>query len=287
MLIFLGGLYMIQIFTDTTSSMSIEDYQKYDIHPIPIIINQGEVSHQELFDLKYDEFFKNQRAGVRYTTSQPPPLSYVNAFKPAIEAGDEIICLIFSSGISGTYNTVCTTAETMETDKITVFDSRLTGYCLSYMAIKAREMAGKGASRPEIIQYLEDLHSRCRVFFLVESLRYLYAGGRLSGAEALVGSIIQIKPIIWFEPNGTLSAVEKVRTNKNGKARLIELAKERADLGIEAIILHYGDNIEEATEYAKEVEIAVGIKPFLTPISPVLAVHTGPDILGLLTITKK
>lgn len=277
---------MIRIFTDTTSSMTLEDYQKYDIHPLPIIINQGEISKRELFDLKYEDFFKSQRAGIRFTTSQPAPLTYFEAFKPMINAGDEIICLIFSSGISGTYNTVCTIPQMLESDKITVFDSRLSGFCLAYMAIKARKMAGQGATRAEIIQYLEDLHSRCRVFFLVESLRYLHAGGRLSGAEALIGSIIQIKPIIWFEPDGKMTAYEKVRTTKAGKARLIELTKERAELGLEALILHYGDNVDEANEYAKEVETQVGLTPFLTPISPVLAVHTGPDILGLLTVTK-
>jgi DegV family protein with EDD domain len=277
---------MIHIFTDTTSSMTLEDYQKYGIHPIPIIINQGEVSKRELFDLKYEEFFQNQRAGSRFTTSQPAPLAYLEAFRPIIEAGDEIICLIFSSGISGTFNTVSTIPQMLETDKISVIDSRLSGFCLAYMAIKAKEMADQGASRVEIIRYLEDLHSRCRVLFLVESLKYLHAGGRLTGAEALIGSIIQIKPIIWFEPDGKMTAFEKVRTTKAGKNRLIELTKERAELGLEALILHYGDNIEEAQEYAKEVEAAIGMKPYMTPISPVLAVHTGPDILGLLTVTK-
>jgi DegV family protein with EDD domain len=277
---------MIRIFTDTTSSMTLEEYEKYDIHPIPIIINQGEVSWRELFDLKYEEFFKNQRAGVKYTTSQPSPLTYLEAFKPVIEAGDEIVCIIFSSGISGTYNTVCTTAQMLETDKITVIDSRLSGYCLAYMAIKARELAGNGATRAEIAEYLENLHSRSRVYFLVESLGYLHAGGRLNGAQALVGSIIQIKPIIWFEPDGKMSALEKIRTNKAAKARLIELTKERAAKGIEAIALHYGDNIAEAEEYAKELEAAAGIKPLLIPVSPVLCVHTGPDILGVCTVTK-
>lgn len=277
---------MIQIFTDTTSSLTLEEYEKYDIHPIPIIINQGEVSWRELFDLRYAEFFKNQRAGVKYTTSQPSPLTYLEAFKPFIEAGDEIICITFSSGISGTYNTICTTAQMLNTDKITVIDSRLSAFGLAYMAIKARELAGSGATRTQIAEYLEALHSRSRIYFLVESLGYLHAGGRLTGAQALVGSIIQIKPIIWFEPDGKMAAFEKIRTTKAAKARLIELTKERAVKGIEAIALHYGDNTAEAEEYAKEIEAAVGIKPLLLPISPVLCVHTGPDILGICTVTK-
>lgn len=278
---------MIHIFTDTTSALTLEEYKKYDIHPIPIIINQGEDSWRELFDLKPEEFFKNQRAGKKYTTSQPSPVAYLEAFKPVIEAGDEIICIIFSSGISGTYNTVCSTAQMLDTDKITVFDSRLSGFCLAYMAIKAREMAGRGASRAEIVEYLEALHSRCRIYFLVESLHYLYEGGRLTGAQALIGSIIQIKPIIWFEPDGKMSAFEKIRTTKAAKTRLIELTKERAALGIEAIALHYGDNTAEAANYAREIETAAGMKPQLIPLSPVLCTHTGPDILGICTVTKE
>jgi fatty acid kinase fatty acid binding subunit len=277
---------MIQIFTDTTSSLTLEEYEKYGIHPIPILINQGEVSQQELFDLKYEEFFRNQRAGVRYTTSQPAPLTYLEAFQSVIAAGDEIICIVFSSGISGTYNTLCITAQMLNTDKITVIDSRLSGFGQSYMAVKAREMAASGATRVEITDYLEALHARSQIYFLVESLAYLHAGGRLSGAQALIGSIIQIKPIIWFEPNGKMSAFEKVRTNKAAKARLIELTTERATLGIQALALHYGDNKVEAVEYAQEIEDAVGIQPLLIPISPVLCVHTGPDILGICTVTK-
>ena len=278
---------MVHIFTDTTSTLTLEEFKKYDIHPIPIIINQGEESRRELFDITPEEFFKNQRAGVKYTTSQPSPAAYLDAFKPIIEAGDEIVCIIFSGGISGTFDNIYFTAQTYNADRITVFNSGLTAFCLAYMAIKAREMAGRGASRAEIIAYLEALHSRCRIYFLVESLHYLHEGGRLSGAQALIGSSIQIKPIIWFEPDGKMSAFEKIRTTKAAKNRLIELTKERADIGIEAIALHYGDNTAEATEYAREIETAVGIKPHLIPISPVLCAHTVPDILGICTVTKE
>lgn len=278
---------MIHIFTDTTSTLTPEEYKKYDIHPLPIIINQGENSWRELFDLKPEEFFKSLRAGKKFTTSQPSPATYLEAFKPIIDAGDEIICIIFSSGISGTYNTVYSTAQSYHADRITVFDSRVSGFCLAYMAIKAREMAGRGVSRAKITEYLEALHSRCRIYFLVESLRYLYEGGRLSGAQALIGSIIQIKPIIWFEPGGKMSVFEKVRTIKAAKKRLIELVSEQAATGIEAIALHYGDNSDEAASYAQEIESAVGIKPQLIPISPVLCAHTGPEILGTCIITKE
>jgi DegV family protein with EDD domain len=278
---------MIHIFTDTTSSFTIPEYQKYGIKAIPINIVQGEVSKQELFEITYDEFYKNQRAGIKFTTSQPSPELYQKYFKPIIEAGDEAIVILLSSGISNTVNTAHMTVEMMETDKISIFDSKASGFAQISMAIKAKEMADAGATRPEIIRALEDLQRRTRIFFIVESLRYLYEGGRLSGAQALIGSVIQIKPIIWFDSEGKLLPYEKARTLKTAKSRTLELVQERAALGVEKIALHYGDNHEEAVEYAAKLEEITGLPVPLIKLSPVLGVHVGPDILGAVVITKQ
>jgi DegV family protein with EDD domain len=148
-------------------------------------------------------------------------------------------------------------------------------------------MADAGATREEIVAALEDMRARTRTFFVVESLRYMYEGGRLSGAAALIGSIIQVKPIIWFEPDGQLTALEKIRTLKAAKARVLELVAERATHGVERVGLHYGDNLAEATEYAKEMEAIVGMPVSLVKLSGVVGSHTGPDIVGPCIISKE
>lgn len=278
---------MIHIFTDTTSSLTMPEYQKYGIKAIPLSIIQGEVAKQELFEITYDEFYKNQRAGQKYTTSQPTPEAYEKYFKPIIDAGDEAIAIFLSGEISNTVNTANMAVEMLGTDRISIFDSKASGFAQVAMAVKAKEMADAGANRPEIIRALEDLQSRIRIFFIVESLRYLYEGGRLSGAQALIGSVIQIKPIIWFDDQGRLVPFEKARTLKTAKARTLELVQERMPRGVEKIVLHYGDNYEEAVEYAAKLEELTGLPVPVTQVSPALGAHVGPDLLGVVLITER
>jgi DegV family protein with EDD domain len=277
---------MIKIFADTTSSLTIAEFQKYGIGALPLHLTQGEDSKQELFEITYNEFYKNQRAGLKYTTSQPSPETYQKNFKPVVDAGDEGIAILLSSEISNTVNTAHATVQALETDKISIIDSKQTGFGQAMMAIQAKEMADAGAGRSEIIKALEDLRSRTCIFLIVESLRYLYEGGRLSGAQALIGSVIQIKPIIWFNNDGRLVTFEKARTLKTAKVRTLEIIQERAKSGIEKIAVHYGDNYEEAIEYAKDIEALTGFQAPLIQTSPVLGAHTGPDLLGIVLITK-
>lgn len=277
---------MIHIFADTTSSLTIAEYQEYGIKPIPLSIIQGEVTQQELFEISYDEFYKNQRAGVKYTTSQPSPETYEKSFKPVIEAGDEAIAIVLSGEISNTFNTAHMAVKMMETDKISIFDSKAAGFAMITMARKAKEMADAGATRAEIIRALEDMQRRTRIYFIVESLRYLYEGGRLSGAQALIGSVIQIKPIIWFDNQGKLVTFEKARTLKSAKARTFELIQERMPLHIEKIAVHYGDNYGEALEYAAKIKELTGLAAPVIQTSPVLGAHVGPDLLATVIITE-
>jgi DegV family protein with EDD domain len=192
-----------------------------------------------------------------------------------------------SSKISGSLNSAALAGNMLETDRISVVDSKMSGFGQASLAIRAKELADQGADRAEIVKALEDQQSRTRTYFIVNSLRYLHEGGRLSGIEALVGSIIQIKPIVWFTNDGTMAAFEKVRTLNGAKARLLELVKEQAAAGFEKIGLHYGDNIEEAKEYGKSLEEVTGMPVQLVKLSPVISAHTGPDVLGLCFITKR
>ncbi len=278
---------MIRVVTDTTSCLSLAEYEKYGIAGVPLYVREGETAKRETFELSYADFYKRLRAGAKFTTSQPEPNAFVEAFRPAIEAGDEVVCVTISSGISGTVNSANLAREMLEPDKISIFDSQQSGFVQASLAIRAKELADQGATRAEIIKALEDMRTRSRVFFVVESLRFLYEGGRLTGIQALIGSVIQVKPIIWFDSEGKMAALEKVRTLKNAKARALELVKERGKRGVEKAGLHYGDNLEEATAYGKEMEEIVGIPVPLIKVSPVISSHTGPDLLGPSIITKR
>lgn len=279
---------MIKVVTDTTSSLTNEEYVKYGIIPVPLYIREGDTYKKEMLEISYEEFYSKQRAGSKFTTSQPDPNSFMEAFRPVIEAGGEVICVTISSGISGTCNSAHLAKQMLETDKISIIDSYQSGLNQAALALKAVELAAAGQSREQIVVALEEMRKRTRVYFVVESLRYLYEGGRLSGAQALIGSMIQIKPIVWFDERGTMTSYEKVRTLKNAKNRVLELFKrDIAAFGLEQVGLHYGDNLEEAENYAKELEAIAGQPVPLVKLSPVIGAHTGPDILGVCFITQK
>ncbi|MGE5507770.1 MAG: DegV family protein [Chitinophagales bacterium] len=278
---------MIRVVTDTTSSFTLEDYARYGITGVPLYVREGDQAVRELFDLSYDDFYRRQRGGSRFATAQPEPAAFMEVFRGALKAGDEVVCVLLSSRISGTVNSARLATQLLETDRVSVCDSAMSGFGQGMLARKAVELAAAGASRAEIVQALEDQKTRTRTYFMVESLKYLYEGGRLSGAAALIGSLIQLKPIIWFDAEGSMGALEKVRTLKAAKARLLELCKERAELGVERAALHYGDNLEEAREFAAEMEALLGVEVPLVQLSPVLGSHTGPDILGPCIVTAR
>jgi DegV family protein with EDD domain len=278
---------MIKVVADTTCSMPLEWHAQRGFTAVPLYVREGSDAWRELFDLPYDEFYRRQRAGGKFSTAQPDPQAFLDAFRPAVEAGDEVICILLSSRISGTVNSANVAKQLLETDRVSVVDSRQSGFGQAALALKVKELAEAGMARAEIVRALEEQIRRSRTYFVVESLRYLYEGGRLSGAQALLGSLIQIKPILWFDAEGTIESLEKVRTLKAARARLLELVRERVERGVEQICLHYGDNLEEATAFGKEMEALAGRPVPLVRLSPVLTSHTGPDLLGPCIITRE
>lgn len=271
---------MVRVVCDTTASLTIAELQSRGITPVPLYVREGEATQRELLEMSYDEFYRQQRAGARFSTSAPEPNAFLEAFRTALDAGDDVVCVVLSSKISGTINVANVAAQMLDPNRVSVVDSRGSGFGQGMLACTAAEMGAAGERRAEIVAALEDMRARTRTYFVPESLRYLYEGGRLSGAQALIGSLIQMKPIITFEADGTMDAMEKIRTSKAAKARLLELVAERAVRGVEQVALHYGDNLEEATEFAARMEEVAGRPVSLVKLSPVIGSHTGPDLLG-------
>jgi DegV family protein with EDD domain len=277
---------MVKIVTDTTASFTMDEYAKYGLAAVPLYIRNGDISQKELFELSYTDFYRNQRGGIKYSTAQPDPHTFLETFRPIIAAGDEIICTVLSSQISGAINSAHLAKQLLNTDQISIVDSYNSGTGLAMLAVKATTLAAQGFSRPEIVRALEAQRAHTKIYFIVESLRYLYEGGRLNGAQALIGSLIQIKPIIWFDTIGRMTPLEKIRTLRAAKNRVLELLRASIPLGIEHASLHYGDNYNEAVEYAHAMEELLAVPVSLCQVSPVIASHTGPDLLGPCVITK-
>jgi DegV family protein with EDD domain len=148
-------------------------------------------------------------------------------------------------------------------------------------------MADEGKSRAEIVEALTELRDRTWVYFIMESLHWLYKGGRLTGAQALIGTIIQLKPIVWFDDLGRMVTHDKIRTLKAGKERLKELVLEMASYGVVSAGLHWADNWDEAREFGDWMESVLHVPIEYNRVSCVVGCHVGPTVLGPVVVMKE
>ncbi len=279
---------MIHIVMDTTAGMTRQEFDEAGIHMVPLYVREGEKLYRELIDIGPAEFYRKERDGVVFETAQTNPGDLMNVFKPIVEAGDEIVCVLISGAISGSVNAARVAAQTLDAeDRITIVDSRESGYGEAYLGHTAKRMADAGESREAIVKALDDVRSRTRTYFIMESLKWLFHGGRLTGAQYFVGSVIKLNPIVWFDEVGHMASFDKTRTLKVAKDRMCQLVAECGAHGVESAALHWPDNWDEAQEFHKEMEDILQVPVKYAQLSCVLGVHTGPDLLGPCVIMKE
>lgn len=278
---------MIQVIMDTTTGMTSQEFSDAGITMVPLYVRNGDKVYREQVDILPDEFYRRERQGVVYETAQTNPADLVSVFKPVVEAGDEVVCVLISSAISGSVNAAHVAAEMLGAqDRITIIDSRESGYGEAYLGRTAKRMADAGESRAEIEKALADIRDRTRTYFIMESLKWLFRGGRLTGAQYFVGSVIKLNPIVWFDEAGRMTSYDKTRTIKVAKDHMRQLVADAGRNGVEAATLHWPDNLGEAQEFHREMEEILQAPVSLTKLSCVLGVHTGPDLLGPCVIMR-
>ena len=278
---------MIQVVMDTTTGMTREEFDQAGITMVPLYVRDGEKLYREQVDIFPDEFYRRERAGTIFETAQTNPADLISVFQPIIEAGDEVMCVLISSAISGSVNAAHVAAQTLGAeDKITIVDSLESGYGEAYLGLTAKKMADAGESRGEIERVLSDIRMRTRTYFIMESLKWLFHGGRLTGAQYFVGSVIKLNPIVWFDEAGRMTSYDKTRTIKVAKDHMRQLVRDAGRNGVEAATLHWPDNLDEAESFHAEMEDILQVPVLLTKLSCVLGVHTGPDLLGPCVIMK-
>ncbi len=279
---------MIQVVMDTTTGMTKKEFDEAGIVMMPLYVRDNEKIYREQIDIDPAEFYRREREGTIFETAQANPADLVAAFKPILERGDEIVCVFISGAISGCVNAAHAAAEMLNAeDRISIFDSRESGYGEAYLGRTAKKMAEAGEKREEIVKALEDTLARTRTYFIMESLKWLFHGGRLTGAQYFLGSVVRLNPIVWFDQQGRMVAYDKTRTIKVAKEHMRKLVGDCAAYGVETATLHWPDNWEEAQEFHKEMEEILQAPVQYTKLSCVLGVHTGPDLLGPTVVMKR
>jgi DegV family protein with EDD domain len=274
-------MFMVKIITDTTSCLPVEYARQHDIPVIPQVINFGDESYLEGVNMSISDFMRRLQTSPELPkTAAPPPELFIKEFERLVPLGDPILCIHPSMEVSGTVRSAQVAAQEFPQADIRILDTRLIASPLGTLVQKAVEWAESGLGANVIEARLQDMMGRGRIFFLVATLEYLAKGGRIGGAAALVGSVLQIKPILTFH-DGKVDVFERERTHRRALDRLQELvlsqiAPENGYLSVlQAGVPEQGQSLADSLRaHLGLAEVPVYDMP------PAIVTHGGPGILG-------
>jgi DegV family protein with EDD domain len=274
---------MTRVVADTTCGLPSEVTQRLGIPLIPQIIHFGEESFREGVDIDHAAFMTRLQTGRELPkTAAPYPGDFLGIFEAAAVAGESVVCVHPSTEVSGTVRSALTARESFPDADIRVIDTRTVAGPLASMVLAAGRLAQDGGTADQVEALVQEMMPRARIYFLVDTLEYLQRGGRIGGASALIGTILQIKPILTFR-DGQVNQFEKERTKKRALARLKEVVLTEAARGKEAhlTVMHAGAPVE-AAELTEELKAALGADDAMVmTLVPAIVTHAGPGTLAI------
>ena len=282
-----------KIFIDTGADMPEEMAEKNGFGVIRFLSIFGEKSYVTGTDISTDEFYKMlEESDTIPTTSQTPYADFYDQLKKASDEYDTVIYFALSSNASGQYNTACMIKnEILEENPnadIRLFDTKTFSIYISATALYAKELLDSGMDVDTVLEKCREYIESWQCYILVDTLKYLEKGGRITKTSAILGSLLDIKPVLTIN-NGLIEPVEKLRGNKKLFKKLINLIRENPDFDDEKCEFMIGhSNIEycnEVKDLIKE-EFGVDVKEVLE-LGPIVGTHIGPGTLGLLFKLKK
>lgn len=277
----------IAVVTDTTTFMPEAMAQEWGIQQVPLNVHFADAVYKDV-DLSQETFFKKLAEAPELPhTSQPSAGEFAEAYRKAAKHADAIFVVVISSVLSGTYSSAMAARDLVPEIPVAVVDSRSTSMGLGYQALAAARAARAGKSLEEIVAEVEAMVPRTKVYFLLDTLKYLAKGGRIGGAQALMGSVLSIKALLQLE-NGRIEPLDKVRTRAKAIERLLVHFKKAVDgKALHCTILNTLVP-DEAEDLRKQVlAMYPQVKDLhVTSVSPTIATHLGPGCLGLCFYTE-
>ncbi|OGO33764.1 MAG: hypothetical protein A2W35_12445 [Chloroflexi bacterium RBG_16_57_11] len=274
---------MVRIITDTTACLSPEIASRYSIPIVPQVINFGMESFFEGVNMDVDDFLNRLKTSAELPkTAAPAPEFFIKEFQHLVGTGEPIVCIHPSKEISGTVRSATIAAMVFPQLDIRVIDTRLVASPLGTLVQLAAEWAAAGLDADTIVSRVQEMSQRCRIYFLVDTLEYLARGGRIGGAAALLGSVLQIKPILRLH-DGKVDQYERERTQKRAIARLKEIVLEQIPRNGDGYMsIMYAGNKAAGQALADELGREIG-QPEVPVVSmpPAIIAHGGPGILAV------
>ncbi|MFT3655633.1 Protein DegV [Bacillus sp. B01(2024)] len=274
----------IAVVTDSTAYIPKEMREEHHIHMIPLQVVFGEKTFREETELDWRSFYKEVKNHDELpTTSQPSFGELIALYEELGKTYDAVISIHLSSGISGTYNSAASANAMVDNIEVYPFDSEISCLAQGFYALKAAQLIKDGVDSPEeILKELEEMKKTVRAYFMVDDLSHLQRGGRLSSAQAFIGGLLKVKPILHFD-NKVIVPFEKIRTRKKAISRIFELFGEDASKGIpmRAAVIH-ANREEEAADIIQELSGKYPQVEFYNSyFGAVIGTHLGEGAIGI------
>lgn len=273
----------MKIITDSTADLPKELIEKHDVEIVPLTIHLGERNWRDYYDIEPNEYYALLRKSSAFpTTSQPTPQNFVNAYEPFVEKDEPILSIHLSSKLSGTFQSALLARSQFPEARIEVVDSFQASFALSIIIVMCAQRANLGYSLEEIADMAREIGPQIETYFSVDSLEHLRRGGRIGKAQAFLGTLMKIKPLLKVM-NGEVQPIEKIRTRDRLLNRFVELV-EQAARKYSRLLLAVGesDNSEVMTDLLGRLEGISGVSLiFRGKLGGVITSHAGPGALGI------
>jgi DegV family protein with EDD domain len=276
----------IAIITDSTSDLSPEHREQYGITVVPLYVVWGSEELRDGVDIDKEGFYSRlPKDPIHPKTSQPSPADFVQAIQAT--GAQQVLILTIASALSGTLNSAQQAANQVSAE-VHAVDSFSTSMGLGWQVLAAARAREEGADIEGMIAAAQRVRENLSVLFAVDTLEYLHRGGRIGGAAKLLGTALQLKPLLAVDPiTGRIDAVERTRTRKKALRRIVEASVEGlngSQRGLRMSVLHA---VAEEDARAIYDELKAQYRPeeiTMNELTPILGTHAGPGIVGLVVV---
>ncbi len=284
-----GSNMAIRIITDSTADYSREELIQKDIISVPLSVSFGEEHYQDGINITAEEFYKKlKESSTIPQTSQPSPAAFLEHFTKAKECGDTVVAILISGELSGTLQSAQIAKDMCDYDGIYIIDSKLVTAGLKLLVDKAVHMRAAGADGQEIKAFIEGLKHRVHIRAVVDTLEYLYKGGRLTRLQAGLGTMTGVKPILTTDEEGRVAVCGKVRGRAKACQSIISELKECGrDEDYPLYFLYSGKKNNYLDLVARMALEGMAIEEStLTSIGPAIGAHSGSGAFGVVYAGK-
>jgi len=278
------------IIANNTCDLPEKILNPLDVTILPLGFTIGEESFREM-DVR--EFYKRIQEGAMPTTNAANVGEYIDLYEPALQAGKDVLNLVFSSGLSMTYNAAVMAAEEMAEKypdrKIYVVDTVAASLGEGLLVRGVAEMRTAGKSIDEARDWAEGMKQKVIHYFTINDLGHLKRGGRISGAQAVLGGMLGVKPILRVNETGHLVSMDKVRGRQAALLKLVDMAAENGvDLANQTAYISHSACEDEAVWLGEQVKEKLGVKDVvINYVGPVIGSHTGVGVVALIFLGEK